>query len=612
MEPNTLPQLNQGGASSAPPSLDPSVVALTKAIGKAESGGKYDVGDNAGDNANSYGAYQMTPGFLEEWAPKSGIQYKPGMKLNPAQQDEVAYNAIKTMGTTGDPNHAYLGKLNPAQIASAWNTGDPNAYLDPSYGKNNTYGSTEKYVHEVEKNYNSETGGQKQSNDSIVPTANASESSNSNQSSNSPSWEDYLLGGAAVGGGYLLGLAKQYGAAALTDAGAALGAEAGPVGSVVGATIGSSVGNSLGLNGEKSQTQSSAPQGSVTTPDSSNLIMSEGNQVEPNKVPDQTVQASRQVAQTISQALGTTIGGRKMLQDPNVQAGIEEMGINGFSPEQDENGVMNFKTGIKQAQNSVADLSRAASTMLTAEGSIAPIQNAVEEAKKHIRKTLDPTEWDEAYKQIDASAKSYLKQYGDGQGNMNLGHFQQMKQQMGHGKKYGILESTTKKQADKALALGSRKTIEKHTKNKELYNRVMKKEQRLINAKKIMERLDQKKAPKNDSLFKKLLQSGGKYAALYIGDKIGGPIGAILGSMVGDYASRAADKKFGKTIFETPAFHEGLRILQKEHPHSYQILENELKKAGIGYPQRKTNPVVKRTAKQAEGKLKGVLKPPSR
>ena len=43
--------------------LDPGVLALEKQIGLAESGGNYEAGDNTGDGADSYGAFQMTPGF---------------------------------------------------------------------------------------------------------------------------------------------------------------------------------------------------------------------------------------------------------------------------------------------------------------------------------------------------------------------------------------------------------------------------------------------------------------------------------------------------------------------------------------------------------------------
>ena len=147
MDITPTPQSNVGGVQpqqvqptqSQGQSLDPSIVALTKAIGKTESKGKYNA--PSGDAGSPASAYQFTPGFIDKWGPSVlGSQYQKGnYNLTPAQQDQLAYGAIKTMGTTGDPGYAYLGKLTPAQIASAWNAGDPNAYQDPNYGKNNAY-----------------------------------------------------------------------------------------------------------------------------------------------------------------------------------------------------------------------------------------------------------------------------------------------------------------------------------------------------------------------------------------------------------------------------------------------------------------------------------------
>ena len=133
------PQETQPGQSSPQPSsFDPSVLALTKTIGTLESGGDYEAGDGTGDGAASSGAYQMTPAFLENWAPQAGIQYTPGETLTPAQQDQIAENTVQTLGTKGLNGTP----LNGQQIISYWNSGNPNAYQDPTYGQNNTYGST--------------------------------------------------------------------------------------------------------------------------------------------------------------------------------------------------------------------------------------------------------------------------------------------------------------------------------------------------------------------------------------------------------------------------------------------------------------------------------------
>lgn len=128
-----------------PNTLDPSIVALTKAIGQQESGGNY----NAPKGADGeYGAYQMTPSFIQNNAPKYLSDYKAGTPLTPAQQDELAYNVIKARGQAG---------LNPAQIASEWNSGNPNAYKDPNWkgtSKGGAAFNTPKYVQNVSNYYN--------------------------------------------------------------------------------------------------------------------------------------------------------------------------------------------------------------------------------------------------------------------------------------------------------------------------------------------------------------------------------------------------------------------------------------------------------------------------
>ena len=157
---NPQPQNNQG--------LDPSVVALTKAIGQQESGGNYN--SPQGKNGET-GAYQMTPGFIENYAPKFLPNYKQGQSLTPAQQDELAYNVVKEWGTSGDPSYPQLGKLTPAQIASAWNSGDPNAYLDEQMKGTNAAGASydvPNYVSKVGQNYDKNMG--------ISPTSQAQQS----------------------------------------------------------------------------------------------------------------------------------------------------------------------------------------------------------------------------------------------------------------------------------------------------------------------------------------------------------------------------------------------------------------------------------------------------
>ena len=622
MDNDLTPQSNGGAAQpqGQPQSqpLDPSVVALTKAIGTAESGGKYTAPDDTGDNANSNGAYQMTPGFLSEWAPKAGVQYTPGMKLNPQQQDEVAYNAVKTMGTTGDPNHAHLGKLTPAQITSDWNTGDPNAYLDPDYGKNNTYGSTEKYVDAVSKNYEKEMGSSEASSP-LVSSADASNGSDS--SGSSPNLIDSILTGGAAATGWLLSKAWQYGQKPIVDAGvdAAIGGgEGGIPGAVVGAGTGLVQGVLQDITGgsgnQTNQTQTGQTQTDQTpqvTPPTTTPPNPEPNpsQTAPSEDEDsriqalekempQVSQASQEVAHQVAQDYGSTVGGTKAMQDPNVRGGIEEIGMNGWGPKvvTDDQGVArnDYKESRQKADNMISDTSESMEKMLNASGGIGSMADTLADAEADFAKThgIDASERAAAKEYFKKQGEAYLKENGDGKGNMSVGHFEKMKREKGHGKKWDMTEANWKREADKSLSRAARRTVEKSVKPevKELYNRANKKMQRMINARNIMKKLDGKKARKNPSNFKKLMHAGGKYAALYIGDKIGGPLGAILGSMVGEHVTRAVDKRFGKTIFETPAYQAGLKLLQAKHPDSYLILQRELKKAGIITPKKYMEP----------------------
>jgi hypothetical protein len=92
--------------------LDPSVVALAKAIGMTESKGNY----NARGKSGEFGAYQYTAPTWQQDSIKYLGQAVPLEQATPAQQDEVAYKKIQDLGKQG---------FNPSQIASIWNSGKP-------------------------------------------------------------------------------------------------------------------------------------------------------------------------------------------------------------------------------------------------------------------------------------------------------------------------------------------------------------------------------------------------------------------------------------------------------------------------------------------------------
>lgn len=131
--------------------LDPSIVALTKAIGHQESGGDY---NKIGDNGHSVGAYQWNnPTPLQKGQiPKNFSSFASEVgddpnDFSPENQDRVAYNTVKKWGSQG---------LTPAQIASKWNSGSPDTYKTAKPGYNAEQGvnyDVKSYVDNVAKYY---------------------------------------------------------------------------------------------------------------------------------------------------------------------------------------------------------------------------------------------------------------------------------------------------------------------------------------------------------------------------------------------------------------------------------------------------------------------------
>lgn len=121
--------------------LDPSVVALAKSIRKAESNDDYTSPGKSGE----YGAYQFTEPMWRNAAQKYLGNADADVR-DPRNQDKVAYYQILEDKQAG---------LMPEQIASKWNSGNPNAYLQNHKGINK-YGvayDTPAYVSKVVANY---------------------------------------------------------------------------------------------------------------------------------------------------------------------------------------------------------------------------------------------------------------------------------------------------------------------------------------------------------------------------------------------------------------------------------------------------------------------------
>ncbi len=281
------------------------------------------------------------------------------------------------------------------------------------------------------------------------------------------------------------------------------------------------------------------------------------------------------------QAMQGTPSNRVLSQDPNTQESILTNAKYGISPTTDENGNFNTAEAQKKSGDTIGQLSNGVGQILQAEGGVAPIQEVIAHAKHGLRQYAPASEWDEGDKHIEEIAGSYAKHFGDEQGNVPLHHVERMKHEMGPGAKFDASASNAKRSAQRSLYHGARNAITGHTKHKEFYNQAMKEEQRLIDGRKILKRLNGKKAPKTGGLLKELYHLGGRYAALYVGDKIGGPMGAIVGDMISRHVIKAADKRFGKTLFESPEMQKAVEIASKGKPQVEARIREELMKAGI-------------------------------
>lgn len=114
-------------AQTKPQGLDPDVVNLTKAIRQTESGGNFTAKGKSGE----YGAYQYTEPTWNADSKAAGINV-PLTQATPEQQNQVAYTKVASLKSQGN---------NVGQVASIWNSGKPDAYLDSSYKGTNSYGA---------------------------------------------------------------------------------------------------------------------------------------------------------------------------------------------------------------------------------------------------------------------------------------------------------------------------------------------------------------------------------------------------------------------------------------------------------------------------------------
>lgn len=126
--------------------LDPTVVALAKAIKRQESGSSKDA-YNAKGASGEFGAYQFMPDSWKQWSKEFLGDERAPMSIE--NQNKVAYGKVKQLKDKG---------YTPAQVAAAWNAGEGKIANDAwktNVGKNSmgVQYDTPSYVKNVSKYY---------------------------------------------------------------------------------------------------------------------------------------------------------------------------------------------------------------------------------------------------------------------------------------------------------------------------------------------------------------------------------------------------------------------------------------------------------------------------
>jgi hypothetical protein len=134
-----------------PTQIDQDVKNLVSAMGRAETGTSSPEAYKKRGASGEFGRYQFMPDTWKQWSSEYGIQ-TPLEQASIEEQNKVAYNKVKEWKDQG---------LNPAQIASKWNSGDADAYKRNHTGTNaqGVAYNTPEHVRRVSQYYNEIKGG---------------------------------------------------------------------------------------------------------------------------------------------------------------------------------------------------------------------------------------------------------------------------------------------------------------------------------------------------------------------------------------------------------------------------------------------------------------------
>ena len=574
-QPNNQP-MQQPSAANTPvkPSLDGmdiGAVNLARAIRQKESGGNYEA---LGDGGYSAGAYQwnngkqkLNPGEIPANFRSEAQQY--GLNpddFTPYNQDMVAYNKIKALKDQG---------YNVSQIASIWNSGDPDAWTGtfkngkPSQGYNPTIGArydVPAYEKEISNLYNQLKNSGEGNANGITATPRTGHN-----------LDPYSV--ALVGAG--LGAA---GIAALPEeaiAGIAAFAEDIEISDAV-----QVVGQALGL-GKKKQAPVENTENIVN-----DELHSQENQQEQELESEKDIEAARQrTAQFKQDLLGqlqNSAFGQKILQTDEGKDAIDLISQSGYEIT-NSNGRLNTLAGQDQIGKDQRELYENAGKTLDTEGSRASVLDWKNDMYKKIEEDeqIGTLEKDTARAIVDEMASNYTKKFGDGTGTMPLGTkgFWQIRKD--EYRAYDTSETPLKNRVRRLVGRSANDIIKKNTQHSDLYDRVNKMQKKLIDAKKVLKKLDGAKAyGAEKSVLHKLFNATGEGIAVYIGSKIGGPWGAVIGEYFGEKIIASIDKNMGRKFFESKEGQAAIELMGKRNKKLVEQMMRLQRKYGFHHAQK--------------------------
>lgn len=109
--------------------MNPEIAKIVKALALTENGGKVDTSNpKAGQSGEMKSIFQFTPGTWKMYSKE--ISGQDNLPMNAQNEAAVVYGKVQQWLDSG---------LSPQEIASTWNSGKPDAYLQ-DYKGTNKYG----------------------------------------------------------------------------------------------------------------------------------------------------------------------------------------------------------------------------------------------------------------------------------------------------------------------------------------------------------------------------------------------------------------------------------------------------------------------------------------